>query len=79
MEKVNSAITIQEALFDVPHEKLKSLKEKQEICIQLNAPETSIQQLQMKIQECEDEMTQAKQSNNLRLERIMDIINTKAS
>lgn len=79
MEKVNSAITIQEALFDVPHEKLKSLKEKQGICIQLNAPETSIQQLQMKIQECEDEMTQAKQSNNLRLERIMDIINTKAS
>ena len=79
MEKFDSAVTIQEALFDVPHEKLKSLKEKQEIFSLLNSPETITQELQMKIEECENEMAQAKQSTNLRLQQIMEIINSNAS
>lgn len=79
MEKFDSAVTIQEALFDVPHEKLKSLKEKQEICSLLNSPETITQELQMKIEECKNEMAQAKQSANLRLQHIMEIINSSAS
>ena len=79
MEKFDSAVTIQEALLDVPHEKLKSLKEKQEICSLLNSPETITQELQMKIEECKNEIAQAKQSTNLRLQHIMEIINTSAS
>ena len=79
MEKFDSAVTIQEALFDVPHEKLKSLKEKQEICSLLNSPETITQELQKKIEECKKEMAQAKQSSNLRLQHIMEIINSSAS
>ena len=79
MEKFDSAVTIQEALFDVPHEKLKSLKEKQEICSLLNLPETITQELQMKIEVCKKEITQAKQSTNLRLQHIMEIINNSES
>ena len=79
MEKFDSAVTIQEALFDVPHEKLKSLKEKQEICSLLNSPETITQEVQMKIEECKNEMAQAKQSANLRLQHIMEIINNSES
>ena len=78
MEKFDSAVTIQEALFDVPHEKLKSLKEKQEIFSLLSSPETT-QELQMKIEVCEKEIAQAKQSTNLRLQNIMEIINSSAS
>ena len=78
MEKMNSAVVIQEALFDVPHEKLKSLEEKSEICCRLNLPdsETTVQQIQLKIQECKEQMAQAKEFSNIRLERIMDIANT---
>ena len=78
MEKFDSAVTIQEALFDVPHEKLKSLKEKQEIFSLLSSPETT-QELQMKIEVSEKEIAQAKQSTNLRLQNIMEIINSSAS
>ena len=75
MEQLKAAIAIQEKLFDVPHEKLKSLQEKSEICSYLNLPDTTAQELQMKIQECMEQMAQAKQFNNVRLERIMDIAN----
>ena len=64
---------------DVPFMKLKSLKEKQEICSLLNLPETITQGLQMKIEVCKNETAQAKQSTNLRLQNIMEIINTSAS
>ena len=74
MEQLNSAVAIQEELFDVPHEKLKSLQEKCEICCQLpNLPETTVQQVQVKIRECKEQIAQAKEFNNMRLERIMDI------
>ena len=36
MEQLDSAVTIQEKLCDVPHEKLKSLQEKREIYSCLN-------------------------------------------
>ena len=79
MEQLNSAITIQEALMDVPHEKLKSLLEEKEICAQLNAPEASSKELHEKILKCETEMAQEKKCNNRRLEQIMDIANSNAS
>lgn len=75
MNHLEAAIQIQEALFDVPHEKLKSLHEELEICVQRNASEDKIRGLQQKIQECETEMTQAKKSNNIRLQQMMDIVN----
>lgn len=75
MEQLNAAVAIQEKLFDVPHEKLKSLKEKSELCCQLNLPETTVQQIQVKIQECTEQMAEAKEFNNIRLERIMDFAN----
>ena len=75
MEQLNLAVTIQEALCDAPHEKLKSLQEKQEICTHLNAPEASIEELQGKIQDCEKEIAQAKKSNNMKLEQMIEIVN----
>ncbi|KAL9959364.1 hypothetical protein ACROYT_G032680 [Oculina patagonica] len=75
MEQLNAAVRIQEKLFDVPHEKLKSLKEKSELCCQMNLPETTAQQIQVKIQECTEQMTQAREFSNIRLERIMDFAN----
>ena len=78
MEQLDLAITIQEALFDAPHEKLKSLQQKQKICIHMNAPEASIEELQGKIQECEKEMAQAKKCNYMRLEQMMEIVNCNA-
>ena len=77
LEKLNAAIEIQEKLFDVPHEKLKSLQEKSELCRQLNLLET-VQQIQVKVQECEEQMTQAKQFSNIRLERILDFANNNS-
>lgn len=77
MEQLDGAVAVQEKLFDVPHEKLKSLQEKSELCCGLNLPdcETIAQQLQMKIQECKEQMAQAKEFNNMRLERIMNFAN----
>ena len=78
MKQLNSAVEIQEALFDVPHEKLKSLQEKKEVLTRLNVPESTNQELQGKIQQCENEMAQAKKSDNMRLEQILDIANRNA-
>ena len=75
MTQLDEAVKVQEALCDVPHEKLKSLQQALEICVQLNTPEDTIKELQQKIQECETQMAQAKKSNNVRLEQIMDIVN----
>lgn len=75
MEQLNLAVTIQEALCDAPHEKLKSLQEKQEICTHINVPEASIKELQGKIQNCEKEMAQARELNNMRLEQMIEIVN----
>ena len=78
MKQLNSAVEIQEALFDVPHEKLKSLQEQKEVLTRLNVPESTNQKLQEKIQQCENEMAQAKKSDNMRLEQILDIANRNA-
>jgi len=78
MKQLNSAVEIQEALFDVPHEKLKSLQEQKEVLTRLNVPESTNQELQEKIQQCENEMAQAKKSDNMRLEQILDIANRNA-
>lgn len=73
MKHFDEAVAVQEKLFDAPHEKLKSLQEKNELCCTLNLPdsEAAVQELQMKIQECKEQMAQVKEFNNLRLERIM--------
>ncbi|KAL9959363.1 hypothetical protein ACROYT_G032679 [Oculina patagonica] len=77
MEKLNSAVVIQEALFDIPQEKLYSLQEKSEVCCRLNLPdsETCVQQIQVKIEECKEQIKQAKEFTTFRLEKIMDIAN----
>ena len=74
MKQFDDAVAVQEQLFDVPNEKLKSLQEKSEICCRLNLPdcEAVVQELQVKIQECKEQMAQAKEFNNMRLERIMN-------
>ena len=73
MKQLDEAIAVQEKLFDIPHEKLKSLQEKNELCCRLNLPdcEVAVQELQVKIQESKEQMAQAKEFNNMRLERIM--------
>ena len=73
MKQLDEAVAVQEKLFDVPHEKLKSLQEKNDLCCRLNLPgcEAAVQELQVKIQECEEQMAQAREFNNMRLERIM--------
>ena len=38
MKQFDDAVAVQEQLFDVPNEKLKSLQEKSEICCRLNLP-----------------------------------------
>ena len=75
MEQLDSAVTIQEKLCDVPHEKLKSLQEKREIYSCLNLTDSSAQELQKKLEQCQEEMTRAKKVNNVRLERIMEMAN----
>lgn len=77
MEKLSAAVDIQEALFDVPHEKLKSLELQKEICAHLSDKDAKIEGLEKKIQECESEMNQAKDANNQRLEKILHIIDRK--
>ena len=77
MEKLSAAVDIQEALFDVPHEKLKSLELQKEICAHLSDKDAKIVGLEKKIQECESEMNQAKDANNQRLEKILHIIDRK--
>lgn len=74
MKQLDEAVAVQEQLFDVPHEKLKSLQEKSELCCRLNLPdcEAAVQELQVKIQDCKEQMAQAKEFNNVRLERIMN-------
>ena len=73
MKQFDDAVAVQEQLFDVPYEKLKSLQEKNELCCRLNLPdcEAVVQELQVKIQECKEQMAQAKDFNNMKLERIM--------
>ena len=75
MEQLDAAVTIQEKLCDVPHEKLKSLQEKREIYSCLNLTDSSAQELQKKLEQCQEEMTREKKVNNIRLERIMDMAN----
>lgn len=76
MGRLNRAIRIQETLLDEPYEKLLSLLEKREISSYLNLSETTTQELQMKIQECEGQIAQAKESN-VRIERILEIANSR--
>jgi len=73
MKQFDDAVAVQEQLFDVPSEKLKSLPEKNEFCCRLNLPdcEAVVRELQVKIQECKEQMAQAKDFNNMKLERIM--------
>ena len=75
MEQLDEAVTIQEKLCDVPHEKLKSLQEKREIYSCLNLTDSSAQELQKKLEQCQEEMNRAKKVNNVRLERIMEMAN----
>ena len=72
MENLDSAVDIQDALFDVPHEKIKSLELQREICAHLNIQESKVQDLEKKIQECENEVNRAKEVNNLRLQEILE-------
>ncbi|XP_015780144.1 PREDICTED: uncharacterized protein LOC107358031 [Acropora digitifera] len=73
MENLDSAVDIQDALFDVPHEKIKSLELQREICAHLNNQESKVQDLEKKIQECENEVNRAKEVNNLRLQEILEV------
>ena len=73
MENLDSAVDIQDALFDVPHEKIKSLELQREICAHLNNQESKVQYLEKKIQECENEVNRAKEVNNLRLQEILEV------
>ena len=75
MENLDSALDVQDTLFDVPHEKIKSLELQREICAHLNNQEAKVQDLEKKIQECENEVNRAKEVNNLRLEQILDFAN----
>ena len=75
MENLDSALDMQDTLFDVPHEKIKSLELQREICAHLNNQEAKVQDLEKKIQECENEVNRAKEVNNLRLEQILDFAN----
>ena len=65
MEQLDEAVTIQEKLCDVPHEKLKSLQEKREIYSCLNLTDSSAQELQKKLEQCQEEMTREKKVNNI--------------
>lgn len=74
MKQLDEAVAVQEKLFDVPHEKLKSLQEKNELCCRLNLPdcEAAVKELQVRIEECKEQMAETREFSNLRLERIMN-------